>query len=184
MDYRDHFPGSFDDYLVLLAETIDDQKDWARDFSEYFPGAAINFLFWEEELPLKALAAAAKLGDRANASAFFGQVAARVREHDQSLHDEIAKWVGLGGAGNLRDAQRYVSHKRDEFFNVAKGTPAAFAARLSAFADDPPKGFWPQQKLERLVETVQRTDVDGLVLFCEGHLHQYGLWDTARNLFR
>lgn len=184
MDYRDHFPGSFDDYLVLLAETIEDQKEWARDFSEYYPGAAINFMFWEEELPLKALAIAGELGDRANASAFFGQIASRLQPLDSALHDEVAKWVGLGGAGNMRDAQRYVSHKRDDFFNVTKGTPAAFAARLSAFAADPPKGFWPKEKLERLVETVQRTDVDGLVLFCEGHLHQYGLWDTARSLFR
>lgn len=183
MDYRDHFPGSFDDYLKLLTETIEDQKEWARDFSKYYPGAAINFMFWEEELPLKALATAAELGDRTNASAFFGQIAARLQPLDSTLHDELAKWVGFGGAGNLRDAQRYVSHKRDEFFTVTAGTPAAFAPRLRAFADDPPKAYWPSSKFERLVETVQRTEVDGLVLFCEGHLHHYGLWDTARSLF-
>jgi hypothetical protein len=184
MDYRDHFPGSFDDYLVLLQETIGEQKHWARDLQRLLPGVAINFMFWEEELPLKALALAAELGDRANASAFFGQVAARLRHEDQELHEQVARWVGLGGAGTLHDAQRYLSHKRDEWFNVPKdGNPAAFATSLRVFADCPPKGYWPKEKLERLVETVERAGVEGLVLFCEGHLHQYGLWPTAKALF-
>jgi len=183
MDYRDHFPGSFDDYLVLLKETIQDQKVWTRDFKEYIPGAAINFMFWEEELPLKALALAAELGDRTNASAFFGQVAARIAQEDRDLHERVAKWVGFGGAGDLRDAQRYVSHKRAEFFAIpAGGTPPNFAAELRVFADNPPKSYWPKRKLGRLVETVQSAETQGLVLFCEGHLHQYGLWETVKSL--
>ena len=184
MDYRDHFPGSFDDYLVLLAETIRDQKVWARGFKEYYPGAAVNFMFWEEELPLKALALAAELGDRANATAFFGQVASRLEETDRELHEKLARWVGFGGAGDLRDAQRYLSHKRAEFFAVpASGTPPHFATELRVFADGPPKSYWPKEKLERLVATVERSGVEGIVLFCEGHLHQYGLWETAKALF-
>jgi len=157
---------------------------WARDFREYYPGAAINFMFWEEEIPLKALALAAEFGDRTNAVVFFGQIAARLAHDDRDLHDEVAKWVGLGGAGDLRDTQRYVSHKRDEFFSVPSGGIApAFSTRLRVFADSPPKSYWPKEKLTRLVETVERTGVDGLILFCEGHLHQYALWDTARTLF-
>lgn len=184
MNYRDHFPGSFDDYLAMLAETIEDQKVWARDFKEYYPGAAVNFLFWEEELPLKALAISAELGDRTNATVFFGQVASHIAECDRALHDKLANWVGFGGVGDLRDAQRYVSHKRDQFFAVpASGTPPPFAAELRVFADSPPKSYWPKQKLERLVETIERSGVDGMVLFCEGHLHQYGLWETAKGLF-
>lgn len=181
MDYRDHFPGSFDDYLVLLGECIEDQKKWARDFSEYYPGAAINFLFWEEELPLRALVLCAEHGDRANASAFFGQVSSRLQSVDQDLHAMVSKWVGLGGAGGLRDAQRYLSHKREEFFNVpADGRAPEFTSRLRVFADSPPKSYWPYQKLERLYETVAATEADGLALFCAGHLDQYGLWETAR----
>jgi hypothetical protein len=184
MDYRDHFPGSFDDYLALLSETIEDQKEWARDFAAYWPGAAINFMFWEEETPLRALALCAESGDRSNASAFFGQVSPALQRVAPELHESVARWVGLGGAGDLRDAQRYVSHKRGVFFNVPRdGVAPAFATELRTFADSPPKAYWPRQKLERLVETVARAEVEGLVLFCEGHLHQYGLWETARDLF-
>jgi hypothetical protein len=49
MDYRDHFPGSFETYLTLLAETITSQKTWSRDFKSLLVGVAINFLFFEED---------------------------------------------------------------------------------------------------------------------------------------
>jgi hypothetical protein len=96
MDYRDHYPGSFETYLTLLAESIHQQKDWARDFESLWPGIAINFLYREEE------AAGAKT--------------------------------------------------------------------------------FPAEKLARVVDTIHSTGVDGMIMFCEGHLHQYGLWDAVRQM--
>ena len=183
MNYRAHYPGSFDDYLTLLAETISEQKVWARDYKEYYPGCAINHMYWEEELPLQALALAAELGDATNACGFFHDISSRLSDIDQELSDEVSQWVGAGNASNLDNAHRYLSHKRAEFFEVVEGQPANFAERLRQFADDPPTSYWPKEKLERLVETVERSGVDGMVLFCEGHLHKYGLWETAKSLF-
>ena len=48
MDYRDHFPGNFDQYVGLLQETIRRQKEWTRDFKRLQIGIAVNFLFKEE----------------------------------------------------------------------------------------------------------------------------------------
>ncbi len=48
MDYRDHFPGTFEQYLDLLVETIESQKTWARECRSLYIGVAINFLFKEE----------------------------------------------------------------------------------------------------------------------------------------
>lgn len=48
MDYRDHFPGSFEQYLGLLSETIHRQKEWAKECEALWIGSAINFLFKEE----------------------------------------------------------------------------------------------------------------------------------------
>ena len=83
----------------------------------------------------------------------------------------------------LDDVHRYLSHKRTEFFDIVEGQPPQCATRLRQFADDPPKSYWPHEKLERLVETVERSGVDGMIVFCEGHLHKYGLWETAKSLF-
>lgn len=48
MDYRDHFPGTFEDYLDLLGETIGRQRVWARECRDLWIGIAINFLYKEE----------------------------------------------------------------------------------------------------------------------------------------
>jgi uncharacterized lipoprotein YddW (UPF0748 family) len=48
MDYRDHFPGTFDQYLDLMEETIKSQQVWAKDMESLWIGSAINFLFKEE----------------------------------------------------------------------------------------------------------------------------------------
>lgn len=41
MDYRDHFPGTFEDYLELLAEAVGRQRSWASGFSRYLAGFAL-----------------------------------------------------------------------------------------------------------------------------------------------
>ncbi len=48
MDYRDHFPGTFEQYLDLLEETIQRQKIWASSFESLWIGIAVNFLYHEE----------------------------------------------------------------------------------------------------------------------------------------
>jgi hypothetical protein len=48
MDYRDHFPGNFEQYLNLLEETIKRQKVWASEMESLWIGTAVNFLFKEE----------------------------------------------------------------------------------------------------------------------------------------
>jgi hypothetical protein len=49
MDYRDHFPGTFENYLGLLEETIHRQKVWAAECEHLYIGIAVNFLFQEEK---------------------------------------------------------------------------------------------------------------------------------------
>lgn len=100
MNYRDHYPGSFEMYLTLLRETIAEQKAWTQGFDYYWPGAAINFLFFEEER-------------------------------------------ALGGK-------------------------------------PPPPDYWPAEKLNRLIDTLEESGVEGFSLFCSGHLDAYGLWEIAR----
>jgi len=38
------------------------------------------------------------------------------------------------------------------------------------------------EKLQRVVEAIASTGVNGLAVFCEGHLHQYKLWDAMREV--
>ncbi len=92
MDYRDHYPGTFDQYLALLKESIERQKTYTQ--SELIPGIALNFLYKEE-----------------------------------------------------------------------------------------PNGPYPPEKLERAVQAIAETGVQGMAIFSESQLDQFGLRETCRRLF-
>lgn len=149
MDYRDHYPGSFETYLTLLRETIGSQQKWARDYKQYLVGAAINFLFFEEERPLQSIRCAIERGDKQVASAAFETIEERLRIFAKSTCEDIASWIS--GEGSLTPIQVEVPHE-----------------------------YWPGEKLERLIDTVAECNPEGIVLFCEGHLHEYGLWESAK----
>lgn len=94
MDYRDHFPGTFEQYLDLLEETIYKQKQWSEASAALWIGIAVNFLFKEE-----------------------------------------------------------------------------------------PNGPYPSEKLRRAIERIESTGVEGIVLFCESQLTEFGMWDQVRISF-
>lgn len=51
MDYRDHYPGTFDHYLGLLAETIARQKVWAQGSERFLTGFALWSIIRDPETP-------------------------------------------------------------------------------------------------------------------------------------
>lgn len=51
MDYRDHFPGTFEHYLGLLSETVRRQSGWVTDAQRYVTGFALWSLIRGEEDP-------------------------------------------------------------------------------------------------------------------------------------
>ena len=52
MDYRSHYAGDFETHLDLLAESIQQQKLWARDFPQLWIGVAAYQLYDAEREPL------------------------------------------------------------------------------------------------------------------------------------
>ena len=146
MDYRDHYPGSFETYLDLLEETITSQKEWARDFKYYWVGFAINFLFFEEERPLRKL----------------------VNSFDKAEYEKIAPRIRIAAP----DAYEKLTAA------LAKGDHAAFQAEFNSFANNLPHAYWPKEKFVKVLERIKSCYVEGISIFCEGHLHQYGLWET------
>jgi hypothetical protein len=157
MNYRDHYPGSFDVYLDLLRETIESQKRLTKNFKYYWPGAAINFLYFEEERPLYALAKSLEDEDCDSAIPAFEAVSERIRSVSRNAFDAI---------DSLRVNPASLSEARKEFATFRKNIPG---------------DYWPAEKLDRLLSAISETDVQGFSLFCVGHLDQYGQWDDLRN---
>jgi len=156
MNYRDHYPGSFDIYLDLLAETIKSQQKLTKNFKYYWPGAAINFLYFEEERPLDDILTAVNEGNSEAALDAFRPVADRIG---------TVSPVACAAITSLAENPSRIASVKDEF---------------ETFRNNVPPDYWPTEKLGRLLRTIAGTGVDGLALFCVGHLDQYGLWDGLR----
>lgn len=59
-----------------------------------------------------------------------------------------------------------------------------FAINFLYFEEDAAGKPADPSKLHRVLETIHSTGVEGFATFCEGHLHQYGLWDTMAEALR
>jgi uncharacterized lipoprotein YddW (UPF0748 family) len=155
MDYRGHFAGSFETHLDLLAEAIQQQKTWARDFPHLWIGVAAYQLYDEERAPLTQLRGL--LTSDAPASdlkAAFDKIAPRLRTFAPDLHDALAAHLRTPGATD------------------------ALAKRIGDFLAKPPAGYYPPEKLTATLERVRAQGVEGVVVFSTAGIASAQLWDT------
>ena len=187
MNYRDHFPGDFEIYLKALEEIIIRQRDdWAANYEELLSGMAINFLYYEVEEPLCALAAAAELGDPAAAAAFWPLIIEPIMKHEPALASEIAKWIDSAAPSlesSMKSVRWYRSHFNTGEVLDPQAAPESVKSGLAGLMKRPPAGFYPTSRIERLIDMVADCNIDGLVFFCDGHLDKYSLWDTVEAKF-
>ena len=160
MDYRGHYAGSFETHLDLLAESIQQQKAWARDFAHLWIGVAATQLYDEERQPLQQLRAIALSGGSGiEARPAFDRVATRLRRFAPDLHAALAAFV------------------------AAPDASAELVARIDAFLADPPAGYYPPEKLTDTLERVRAQDVEGVVVFSTSGLTSTKLWDAIAAFF-
>lgn len=161
MDYRSHFGGDFEGHLDLLAEAIQQQKQWARDFPHLWIGVAAYQLYDEERQPLVRLRALATAGDPVppELRQTLNEVAARVGQFTPALRDAIAAYGRAPAAG------------------------ADLAAKLDAFLASPPAGYYPPGKLLKVLDRVRAEQVEGVVVFSTSGLTSAGLWGALGDFF-
>jgi len=159
MDYRGHFAGTFETHLDLLAETIQQQKIWARDFMHLWIGIASYQLYDEEREPLAQLRALLTRNAPAAELQPALEKAGRLKLFAPELHAAISAHARTpGDAGDL-------------------------ATRLGAFLADPPVGYYPPEKLTATLERVRAQGVEGIVVFSTSGLTSAKLWDMLGAFF-
>jgi len=166
MDYRSHYGGTtFEEHLELLSESIRQQRLWARDFPHYWPGVAAYQIYEAEREPLVRLRGLLRAsGQAAEMREALDAVAPRLKAHAPDLFDALSAFVAADGA-------------------PPAGGREALAARLDAFLASPPPGYFPPERLTRLLERVRDEGVEGVVIFSTGGLTQAGLWDAVEEFF-
>ena len=63
------------------------------------------------------------------------------------------------------------------------GDPAALAAKLDAFFANPPDGYYPPERMQKLLERVKAQGVEGVVVFSAGGIGSAGLWPTVEQFY-
>lgn len=161
MDYRSHYGGDFETHLDLLAESIQQQKVWARDFPHFWPGVAAYQLYDEERSPLTRLRGLLRDGgkDVAEMQAAFEKIAPRLKTYAPELHDAFAAY--------LKEPK----------------SPEAAAAKLDAFLANVPEGYYPPERLTKVLERVRAQDVEGVVIFSSGGITSARLWKAVEDFF-
>ena len=162
MDYRSHYAGDFETHLDLLAESIQQQKVWARDFPHLWPGVAAYQLYDEEREPLTRIRRLLRDGgkDVAEMQAAFDKVAPRL-EDLRTRPPRRARRVpeGADAPGRTR------------------------AANLDAFLANVPEGYYPPERLTKTLERVRAQDVEGVVIFSSGGISSARLWKAVEEFF-
>jgi len=161
MDYRSHYAGDFETHLDLLAESIQQQKLWARDFPHFWPGIAAYQLYDEEREPLTRIRRLLRDGgkDMADIQAAFDKVAPRLRTYAPGLHGALEAY--------LREPT----------------SPEDAAAKLDAFFANVPEGYYPPERLTKTLEHVRAQDVEGIVIFSSGGITSARLWGAVGEFF-
>ena len=161
MDYRSHYAGDFETHLDLLAESIQQQKVWARDFPHLWPGVAAYQLYDEEREPLTRLRRLLRDGgqDVAEMQAAFDKIAPRLKTHAPDLHSAL-----------------------DAYLKEPKN-PEDPTAKLDVFLADVPEGYYPPERLTKTLERVRAQDVEGVVIFSTGGISSAKLWTAVGEFF-
>jgi uncharacterized lipoprotein YddW (UPF0748 family) len=160
MDYRSHYAGDFETHLDLLAENIQQQKQWARDFRRLWIGIAAYQLYDAEREPLVRIRSLLReSGPLTEMRAAFDGVAERLATPAPDLKAALAAYL-----------------------EEPEG-PEELAAKLDAFLASPPPGFYPPETLTRTLERVRAQEVEGVVIFSTSGLGSAGLWQAVGEFF-
>jgi hypothetical protein len=167
MNYRSHFQGSFEDYLVYLSDYIKAQKKWCKEQSVLYLGITGHYIYQEErECWEKALEI---LGSK------------DLDSKKEELRGEIDKSVSYlkrfspERAKNLGKIYTLYIEK-----NIG---PEPLIEEIRKVLSDPPSGFFPEQKLLRTIQTVREAGAEGVAIFAASIINRNKLWPALEKAF-
>jgi hypothetical protein len=168
MNYREFFQGSFEDYLAYLEEMVKAQKRWCAGKSHPYAGIDAIYIFQEEKEPwdkMLALLDSPAMDDTAQAEL-------------RNLMEKNIRYLEKFSAPQARELRRLL-----KAFLENKVQKEKLIEFVKGILNDPPVGFYPEEKLLRTIETVRKAAAEGVVIFSAYHLTQKKLWPALEKAF-
>lgn len=166
MCYRSHFPGDFQTYLKMLKEYTRFENMWCKDLCDVYIGIADHYIYNEERGVVEDLLRGIKKAQGAKDAKDFLQ---KNRQRVQELLQMLAGFDGL--QGELKRAIDAMQIDR-------------IAQILEVLLRDPPKDFYPAQKLSDAIEAARMGGARGIVIFSAGGITRRKLWPALTATFR
>ncbi|MGD2294407.1 MAG: family 10 glycosylhydrolase [Candidatus Aminicenantes bacterium] len=167
MNYRSHFQGSFEDYLIYLSDTIKAQKKWGGGASTLYPGITGHYIYREERES-------------------WEKAMEILRSENPGLRkDEF----NLAMEKNIADLEQYASDRANslekQYTSFLKGKiiKDPLLEGLRNVLSDPPPGFFPEEKFLRTIRTVILSGADGVAIFSAGIISRNKLWEALQKAF-
>jgi uncharacterized lipoprotein YddW (UPF0748 family) len=167
MNYRSHFQGSFEDYLVYLTDYVRAQKGWCVEQSVLYPGITGHYIYREEREPWEKALDMLESKD--------------LETGKDILRGEIAKCVSYLEQFSPEKAQNIETTY--SLYTERKAGPDLLSEALSKVLSDPPQGFFPEEKFLRTIQTVKDSGADGVTIFAAGILTRNKLWPALERAF-
>ncbi len=168
MNYRSHFQGGFEDYLIYLEEIVQAQVEWCRGKSHLYVGLDAHYIFKEEREPWEKTLAILKSG-----------------QDIEAQKEELTKLM----AANIAYLKDFSPQRAKElskaFDSFLKGKiqKDAFMGEINKVLSDPPAGFFPEEKLLRTIDIVRKAQAEGVVIFAAGLISTKKLWPAVEKAY-
>jgi hypothetical protein len=167
MTYRSHFQGSFEAYLAFLRDVVPAQLAWVGNKSSLYVGLDAFYIFQEERAPWEQALALLKGGGGPDSGA----------ELKTLMEANLARLSQLSTPHAKALSARFRSLEKKKI------TRDEMAAGIMALLSDPPPGFFPEDKLIRVIETVRESGGRGIMVFAATHLFRNKLWGGLERAF-
>jgi len=168
MNYREFFQGSFEEYLVYLEDMIRAQKEWSEGKSHLYIGIDASYIYNEEKEPwdrtLEGLRSA-KPNPEADKD-FKSLLEKNIKILENFPSPRVSALRGAAGA-----------------FLKGQERPEELARLIQELLGDPPAGFFPEEKLLKVVAVVRKARAEGMVIFASSQLTQKKLWPALERVF-
>jgi len=167
MTYRSHFQGSFEDYIAYLGDVVPAQTAWVGNQSSLYVGLDAYYIFQEERAPWERAVELLK----AEADDPSGSALKALME------------ANLAYLGRYSPARAKALSAKFKSFEKRKVIPDEMVSELTSLLADPPPGFFPEDKLIRVIETVRKCGGRGVMVFSATHLFRNKLWGGLAKAF-
>jgi hypothetical protein len=167
MTYRSHFQGSFEDYLGYLRDVVPAQEAWVGRTSSLYVGLDAFYIFQEEREPWEKAVELLRAESGDPPGAALGAL----------METNIAY------LGRHSPARAKALSAKFKSFEKERLTRDEMRSEITSLLNDPPPGFFPEDKLIRVIEAVRKSGGPGVMVFSATHLFRNKLWGGLEKAF-